>query len=127
MTVCMGPEAASHSFYEILAVILEALLLAVEDGQDILTLSLGEVDGWTESSSSVVASRIAASGKVVTVAAGNDVRRSSYLYFDVADTFDKGASGSWYSSSPGNGINVISVSSLDRWVLGNIHLGSLLI
>lgn len=47
MTVCMGPEAASHSFYEILAVILEALLLAVEDGQDILTLSLDEVDGWT--------------------------------------------------------------------------------
>ncbi|KAF9467399.1 pyrolysin [Collybia nuda] len=77
-------------------IILEALLRAVDDSQDILTLSLGEVDGWTESSSSVVASRIAASGKVVTVAAGND-----------------GASGSWYSSSPGNGINVISVSSLD--------------
>jgi hypothetical protein len=52
----------------------------VEDGQDILTLSLGEVDGWTESSSSVVASRIAASGKVVTVAAGSNVERSSYSY-----------------------------------------------
>lgn len=85
MTVRMGPEVASQLFHKILAVILEALLLAVEDGQDILTLSLGEVDGWTESSSSVVASRIAASGKVVTVAAGNDVRLCSYLYFDVAE------------------------------------------
>ena len=55
-------------------VIVEALLRGVADGQDILTLSLGGPDGWTESSSSVVASRIAASGKVVTIAAGNDVR-----------------------------------------------------
>jgi hypothetical protein len=54
-------------------VIVDALLHAVEDKQDILTLSLGGADGWTESSSSVVASKIAATGKVVTIAAGNDV------------------------------------------------------
>lgn len=53
-----------------LSVIIEALLLGVQDGQDILTLSLGGSDGWTESSSSTVASRIAASGKIVTIAAG---------------------------------------------------------
>ncbi|KAG7098360.1 hypothetical protein E1B28_000318 [Marasmius oreades] len=82
------------------AEIIDALLLAVKDGQDIITLSLGGPDGWTESSSSVVASRIADSGKVVTIAAGND-----------------GASGSWYSSSPGNGISVISVASLDNTVI----------
>ncbi|KAF5385811.1 hypothetical protein D9615_002603 [Tricholomella constricta] len=81
-------------------VLVDALLLGVKDGQDILTLSLGGADGWTESSSAVVASRIAASGKVVTIAAGND-----------------GSSGSWYSSSPGNGIDVISVASVDNTVI----------
>ncbi|PFH53699.1 hypothetical protein AMATHDRAFT_187018 [Amanita thiersii Skay4041] len=78
-------------------ILVDALLRGVQDGQDILTLSLGGADGWTESSSAVVASRIAATGKVVTIAAGND-----------------GASGSWYSSSPGNGVNVISVASVDN-------------
>ncbi|KAG7086750.1 hypothetical protein E1B28_002682 [Marasmius oreades] len=82
------------------AVIIDALLLGVKDGQDIMTLSLGGPDGWTESSSSVVASRIADSGKVITIAAGND-----------------GDSGSWYSSGPGNGIGVISVASLDNTVI----------
>ncbi|KAF9264126.1 subtilisin-like protease [Marasmius fiardii PR-910] len=78
-------------------VIIDALLRGVKDGQDILSLSLGGTDGWTESSASVVASRIADSGTVVIIAAGND-----------------GDSGSWYSSSPGNGINVISVGSVDN-------------
>ena len=64
-----------------------------------MTLSLGGPDGWTESAGNVVASRIAASGKVVTIAAGNE-----------------GAEGSWYTSSPGNGIDVISVASIDRYV-----------
>ncbi|KAF8634300.1 hypothetical protein AX17_004252 [Amanita inopinata Kibby_2008] len=81
-------------------IIIDALLLGVKENQDILTLSLGGADGWTESSSAVVASRIAALGKVVTIAAGND-----------------GASGSWYTSSPGNGINVISVASLENTVV----------
>lgn len=39
---------------------------------DVLTLSLGGVSGFVESPSSVVASRIAQKGKVVTIAAGND-------------------------------------------------------
>lgn len=41
---------------------------------DVLTLSLGGVDGWTEGSASVVASRIAAQGRVVTIAAGNGTK-----------------------------------------------------
>ncbi|KAG5643378.1 hypothetical protein DXG03_000992 [Asterophora parasitica] len=85
-------------------VIVDALLRGVKEGQDILTLSLGGSDGWTESSSSVIASRIAASGTIVTIAAGN-----------------AGASGSWYSSSPGNGIAVISVASVDKWVLVSLR------
>ncbi|KAG9220554.1 hypothetical protein CCMSSC00406_0004010 [Pleurotus cornucopiae] len=97
-------------------VLVDALLRGFNEGQDILTLSLGGADGWTESVSAVVASRIAATGKVVTIAAGND-----------------GASGAWYTSSPGNGkkhetsswhlyelfagIDVISVASLDNTVV----------
>ncbi|KAI0779500.1 subtilisin-like protease [Fomes fomentarius] len=81
-------------------IIIDALLQGVRDGNHILTLSLGGPDGWTESSSSVVSSRIAESGRIVTIAAGNE-----------------GAVGSWYSSSPGNGINVISVASLDNTII----------
>ncbi|KAI0663397.1 subtilisin-like protease [Cubamyces menziesii] len=81
-------------------IIIEALLQGVKDGNHILTMSLGGADGWTESSSSVVSSRIAATGKIVTIAAGND-----------------GAKGSWYTSGPGNAINAISVASLDNTVI----------
>ena len=55
------------------AVLVDALLRGVKDGNDILTLSLGGPDGWTEGTASVVASRIASSGKIVTIAAGNEV------------------------------------------------------
>lgn len=81
-------------------IIIEALLRGVSDGNDILTMSLGGADGWTESSSAVVSSRIAATGKIITIAAGND-----------------GSKGSWYTSSPGNAINAISVASLDNTVI----------
>ncbi|OBZ70623.1 Minor extracellular protease vpr [Grifola frondosa] len=95
---------ASLSMYKIFGctggttddLVIDALLRGVSDGQDILSLSLGSVNGWTESTVAVVASRIAASGKIVTIAPGND-----------------GAKGAWYSDSPGNAINAISVGSLD--------------
>lgn len=51
-------------------VIIEALLLGVTDGQNILTLSLGGSAGWTEAATAVVASRIADTGIIVTIAAG---------------------------------------------------------
>jgi hypothetical protein len=56
-----------------LLVIIDGLLRGFQDGQDIFTLSLGGADGWTESSSAVVASRLVDQGKVVTISAGNDV------------------------------------------------------
>lgn len=37
---------------------------------DVLTLSLGGVDGWVEGAAGVVASRIVDKGKVITIAAG---------------------------------------------------------
>lgn len=58
-------------------VLVDALIRGFQDGADILTLSLGGADGWTESSSSVVASAIARTGRIVTIAAGNDVRTTS--------------------------------------------------
>lgn len=76
------------------------MLRGVSDGQNILTLSLGGPDGWTESTTSVLSSRIAQSGKVVTIAAGNE-----------------GEFGAWYTSSPGNGIDVISVGSVEKYDL----------
>ncbi|KAJ7902169.1 subtilisin-like protease [Mycena olivaceomarginata] len=81
-------------------VIVDALLMGTKAGMDILTMSLGGADGWTESVSSVVSSRIAASGTIVTIAASND-----------------GASGAWFTSSPGNAINAISVASSDNTVI----------
>ncbi|CAE6492056.1 unnamed protein product, partial [Rhizoctonia solani] len=78
-------------------VLIASLLRAYKDGNDIITLSLGGPDGWTEAVSGVVASRIAEAGRIVTIAAGND-----------------GAYGSWYASGPATGLSVISVGSVDN-------------
>ncbi|KAJ7693309.1 subtilisin-like protease [Mycena rosella] len=80
-------------------IIAAALIRGYNEKMDVLTLSLGGPNGWTEGTASVVASRIAAEGRVVTVAAGND-----------------GENGAWYTSAPGGGIFVISVASVDNIV-----------
>jgi len=66
---------------------------------DILTLSLGSRIGWASTTTAVVADRIARSGKIITVAAGND-----------------GDFGSWDTSSPATGKDVISIGSVDKSV-----------
>jgi hypothetical protein len=53
--------------------------MGAKAGMDILTMSIGGADGWTEGISSVVSSRIAASGTIVTIGAANDVRRNFLL------------------------------------------------
>ncbi|KAG8901449.1 hypothetical protein FRC01_009845, partial [Tulasnella sp. 417] len=78
-------------------VLIAALLRAYKDGNDILSLSLGGPQGWTSAATAVVASRIAAKGRIVSIAAGNE-----------------GAFGSWYASSPGSGVDVISVASVQN-------------
>ncbi|KAJ6498979.1 pyrolysin [Mycena sanguinolenta] len=80
-------------------IITAALIRGYNEKMDILTLSLGGPSGWTESTASVVSGRIAAEGRVVTAAAGND-----------------GQEGAWYTSDPGGGIGVISVASVDNIV-----------
>jgi subtilisin family serine protease len=55
-------------------VIVASLIRAVNDGADVLNLSVGGPDGWTGGASAVVASRIADTGKIVVMSAGNDVR-----------------------------------------------------
>ncbi|KAF4621066.1 hypothetical protein D9613_000162 [Agrocybe pediades] len=81
-------------------VLVDALLKGYRDGNDILNLSLGGADGWAASSSAVVADRLADRGMIVAIAAGND-----------------GDEGSWYSSSPGNAYDAISVASVDNVVI----------
>ena len=104
----------------------------MEDGNNILTMSLGGTDGWTESSSSVLSSRIAASGRIVTIAAGTSrfpfstlppltrpsPTKSGLTYVArTTQTGNDGSKGSWYTSGPGNAINAISVASLDNTVI----------
>ncbi|KAJ7767725.1 subtilisin-like protease [Mycena metata] len=89
---CLGGSAED--------VIVAGLLKAADADMDILTLSLGGLGGWTEGTAAVVASRIAASGKIVTIAAGNS-----------------GDAGPWYSSNPGNAIDAISVASSDSPII----------
>jgi len=55
-------------------IIVQALLQGAKDGANVLNLSLGGPDGWTTSVASVVASRLARSGIVLAIAAGNEVR-----------------------------------------------------
>ncbi|KEP46652.1 minor extracellular protease vpr protein [Rhizoctonia solani 123E] len=80
-------------------ILIASLLRASKDGNDVITLSLGGVYGWTESASAVIASKIARKGRIVTIAAGND-----------------GNYGAWYASGPGTGLDVISVGSVDNTV-----------
>ncbi|KAG8754498.1 hypothetical protein FRC11_006619, partial [Ceratobasidium sp. 423] len=78
-------------------ILIDSLLRAYKDGNDVITLSLGGPNGWTGAVSGVIASRIAEKGRIVTIAAGND-----------------GQYGSWYASGPGTGVSVISVGSVDN-------------
>jgi len=48
-------------------VIIDALLRGYKDGLDILTLSIGSPNGFSETPGAVVASRIAKTGKIITI------------------------------------------------------------
>ena len=78
-------------------ILIAAFTRAYEDGADIITASIGGVNGWTEEAWSVAVSRIVAAGIPCTLAAGND-----------------GSEGMFYGSSAADGIGVIAVGSIDN-------------
>ncbi|PVF93857.1 subtilisin-like protein [Serendipita vermifera] len=78
-------------------VLLAAITRAYNEGCNVITMSLGGTSGWTTTPSGVISSRAAKFGRIVTIAAGNS-----------------GDAGMWYASSPGTGIDVISVGSVDN-------------
>ncbi|KAL5632826.1 hypothetical protein ACGC1H_005690 [Rhizoctonia solani] len=77
-------------------VIIDALMRAEQDGNDVITLSLSSVEAWSEGYTGVIASRIVDKGRVVIGSAGN-----------------QGSIGAWYAASPGTGKGVISVGSME--------------
>ncbi|CAO3613681.1 unnamed protein product [Cunninghamella blakesleeana] len=78
-------------------IIISALLKAYDAGSDIISLSLGDNESWSEGSDAVVASNIVKKGVPVVVAAGN-----------------AGASGAFTIGSPSTGNGVYSVASYDN-------------
>lgn len=80
-------------------ILVAAIQKAYSEGSHIITMSLGGPSGWTSSASSVVSSRAAKAGRIVTIAAGNE-----------------GDAGMFYASSPGAGIEVVTVGSVENTV-----------
>ena len=81
-------------------VLVEAIIRAFTDGNDVITMSLGGTAGWTEAVSAVVSSRVAKAGRIVTIAAGNE-----------------GQFGAFFAAAPASGIDVIAVGSVDNTVI----------
>jgi hypothetical protein len=75
--------------------------MGVEDGMDVLTLSLAIDDGWSSSTfARVVDGIVNATGMIITASAGNG-----------------GDSGVWCIGDPATGKEVIAVGSVDKSVL----------
>ncbi|KAJ5063596.1 peptidase S8/S53 domain-containing protein [Bipolaris maydis] len=74
-----------------------AFLRAQQDGANIITASLGESSGWSETLLEVIASRIVAKGVIITAAAGND-----------------GDQGLFYASSPAGAKGVAAIASYEN-------------
>ncbi|KAJ1830135.1 hypothetical protein LPJ63_005127 [Coemansia sp. RSA 2711] len=80
------------------SVIIKAMELALKDGMDVVSMSLGTTGEWAESRSAVAAANLVAKGVIVVAASGND-----------------GESGLLTSNSPAIGKGVISVGSVNNW------------
>lgn len=115
---------------------MQALQRAYNDGNDVITLSLGvnsgmltEMErprrelntacrtGWTEELLGVVASRLAAQGKVIVAAAGmsavNEWHRLEVLKVVQITIGNFAQYGGFCPSSPGVGLGVIDVGSIE--------------
>lgn len=80
--------------------IMEAMLQAFDDGADIITISIGGVDGWTDGPWALIASKLVDLGVLVTVSAGND-----------------GNVGALAASSGSSGTNVLAIASVEPDVI----------
>ncbi|KAH7099128.1 subtilisin-like protein [Auriculariales sp. MPI-PUGE-AT-0066] len=78
-------------------VIIPAILRAVDDGADVISMSFGGPNSWTNSPLAVLASSVVEQGVVVTISNGNE-----------------GRSGIMYSWSPASGEKVISVGAVEN-------------
>ncbi|KAH8844574.1 hypothetical protein MCOR27_004266 [Pyricularia oryzae] len=82
--------------------LIEAFLRAYQDGADVITASIGGLNGWSNNAWALVASRLVERGIVVTISAGND-----------------GQAGPFGASSGATGINVVSVASVQGDVIAS--------
>ncbi|KAF2009282.1 hypothetical protein BU24DRAFT_468257 [Aaosphaeria arxii CBS 175.79] len=80
---------------------------AFADGNHIITASLGARSGWTESTLSVIADRIAAKGVILTFAQGNS-----------------GSTGPFFPESPGTGADVFAIGSTANSILPRVVINS---
>jgi subtilisin family serine protease len=80
--------------------IIEAMLMAFDDGVDIITISIGGIDGWSDGPWALVANKIVEMGVLVTVSAGND-----------------GNVGALAASGGSSGKNVLAIASVEPDVI----------
>ncbi|OAQ90479.1 subtilisin [Purpureocillium lilacinum] len=80
-------------------VLMSALYRAYDDGNDIITMSLGSPSGWSERPWAVAVSRIVARGVACTMSAGNE-----------------GDRGIFYTGGAADGLGVASIASFENTI-----------
>ncbi|GKT65516.1 minor extracellular protease VPR [Colletotrichum tofieldiae] len=105
----VAPEATLYAYKVFSTVdgtdedtLIEAFLAAYDAGVDIITSSIGGVNGFADNAWAVVASRLVDQGVVVTISAGND-----------------GQAGAFAASSGSSGEHVVAVASVEADVLAS--------
>ena len=81
-------------------VIIDAMARAFADGVNIISMSLGNANGWSEEPEGVLASRLAEREVFMSIAAGNE-----------------GSTGLFEASSPSSGVNAMAIASVDNIAL----------
>ncbi|KAI8377474.1 peptidase S8/S53 domain-containing protein [Radiomyces spectabilis] len=77
--------------------IIKALILAYEAGCNVINLSLGETNNWSNDPTALVTNRLVEKGVSVIAAAGNDGREGAFIL-----------------SSPSTAVRAVSVASVDN-------------
>lgn len=80
--------------------VVAAMARAIDDKVDIVSMSIGEVDGWPEQMIAILANRLVDQGIFVSAAAGNE-----------------GPAGLFDANSPASGRNILAVANADNLVI----------